>query len=480
MAETKSNTRGFLTTPTGGNYFWIKSDAVADTFSVVVGTPNQYQNDTGTTAFQITNATTLKSKTVIPPENQGNTFNQSQIETSGGSDFLEKSISQGMLAISDQRTDITLASEGGDTELPDVQPETVLSSQTNTDNQTVFTDGAGNPSSPGNEEPGYYGPPTPGTETTPLQIIGGVQVLKYPIDMDTRVQDYLQISVFTYKPANKIPTINEQVDTTRNLRQEKALEIIQIPVPNSVADQNTVEWGGGRMNSTAGQLGNAVTQPLQETDGGLKGGLEALAQTAFKIGESAVTAASNTFIRRRYIANQIAGAISSLTAINVDIDQAITRLGGVVENPNLELLFTGPALRTFSFTVRFTPRSDAEAARVRTIIRVLKQRSAVKKGVKFFEGEEGSNLLLGTPDVFKLQYKNSVGEIKGVNKIKTCALTSLSVDYTGGSGRWSTYEVDSQPVTTVIQMTFSELAPIYDTDYNSTEELPLPADDVGF
>ena len=316
-------------------------------------------------------------------------------------------------------------------------------------------------------------------------MIGGPGALRYPIDMDTNVQDYLQISVFSYKAAKQIPSINTPVDTTRNLRQEEALEVIQIPVPNSVADQNTIEWGGGRMTSTAGELGDAVS-PLFSDDTSLLGGLQGLTGAGVKLAtEATKNAIGNPFIRRRFIANQIASSISGALGINFDINQAITRLGGVVENPNLELLFTGPALRTFSFTVRFTPRSDTEARRVRTIIRVLKQRSAVKKGVKFFPGEGGDNLLLGTPDVFKLQYKNAAGDIKGVNKIKTCALTSLSVDYTGGSGRWSTYEVDSQPVTTIVQMGFSELAPIYDTDYEPDNfvELNQPLlsdDDVGF
>ena len=470
MAETKDTRRGNLKTPEGDKIFWIKKDAVADTFSIIVGTSEEYQNDTGTTAFQVKSVSTLKSKTAIPTENQGSTFNQNLIKQYGGSKFLERSIQQGLLAVGDERTDITASAEGGNTGLPPLQDGTLLNNvfQTSAEIAADFFNSSS-----------ITIPDV--SNLSRKSLIGGPGALRYPIDMDTNVQDYLQISVFSYKAAKQIPTINTPVDTTRNLRQEQALEVIQIPVPNSVADQNTVEWGGGRMTSTAGELGNAVVKPLlQEGTDNLAGGLKALGQTVTGTAEAAINAISNPFIRRRFVANQIAGAISGALGISFDINQAITRLGGVVENPNLELLFTGPALRTFSFTVRFTPRSDTEARRVRTIIRVLKQRSAVKKGVKFFPGEGGDNLLLGTPDVFKLQYKNAAGDIKGVNKIKTCALTSLSVDYTGGSGRWSTYEVDSQPVTTIVQMGFSELAPIYDTDYLPSDQVSFSDDDVGF
>ena len=474
MAETKDTKRGNLKTPEGDKIFWIKKDAVADTFSIIVGTSEEYQNDTGTTAFQVKSVSTLKSKTAIPTENQGSTFNQDLIKQYGGSKFLERSIQQGLLAVGDERTDITASAEGGNTGLPPLQDGTLLNNvfQTSAEIAADFF----NLSS-------ITIPDV--SNLSRKSLIGGPGALRYPIDMDTNVQDYLQISVFSYKAAKQIPTINTTVDTKKNLRQEKALEVIQIPVPNSVADQNTIEWGGGRMTSTAGELGDAIS-PLFSDDTSLLGGLEGLKNVGVKLAAGAITnAIGNPFIRRRFIANQIASSISGALGISFDINQAITRLGGVVENPNLELLFTGPALRTFSFTVRFTPRSDTEARRVRTIIRVLKQRSAVKKGVKFFPGEGGDNLLLGTPDVFKLQYKNAAGDIKGVNKIKTCALTSLSVDYTGGSGRWSTYEVDSQPVTTIVQMGFSELAPIYDTDYTPDNfvELNQPLlsdDDVGF
>ena len=56
-------------------------------------------------------------------------------------------------------------------------------------------------------------------------------------------------------------------------------------------------------------------------------------------------------------------------------------------------------------------------------------------------------------------------DIKGLNKFKTCALNSISVDYTGEVGRFAAYEEDSQPVTTLITLNFTELVPIYDADY---------------
>ena len=52
----------------------------------------------------------------------------------------------------------------------------------------------------------------------------------------------------------------------------------------------------------------------------------------------------------------------------------------------------------------------------------------------------------------------------------------MSVDYTGEAGRFAAYDDDSQPVTSIITLSFSELVPIYDTDY---VEFALEDDNVG-
>ena len=486
MAETKGQKTKLIKTPKGNKFSWTKVDPVADTYSVVVGTEEEYQNDTGTVVYQIKNATTLKSTSIIPTENRGSTFDQTLIDTYGGVTFLNRSGNQAIKNMEFARSQFIGSTSPEDLQnsgLPDLQDGTLLGNALQKASETTASVASG-------LKDAFTPTPVPDTQILSRKSkIGGEGALKYPIDMDTLAQDYLQISIFRYKPAKALPTINTPVDTSKNLRLEQPLEIIQIPVPNSVADQNTVDWGGGKMTSTAGELGQAVVKPLFSGDpaeaNNIVSGFGAIGQAAAGTVNSAATAVLNPFIRRRFFANKVAGAISSALGINFDINQAITRLGGVVENPNLELLFTGPALRTFSFTVRFTPRRVEEAVIVRQIIRVLKERSAVKKGVKFFQGVEGGeNLLLGTPDVFKLQYRKAGVDLKSVNKIKTCALTSLSVDYTGGSGRWSTYDIDSQPVTTVVQMTFSELAPIYDTDYGTNDGTSDKAffsdDDVGF
>ena len=366
---------------------------------------------------------------------------------------------------------------------------------------------------------------SPAPYVNPLRKIGGGGVLQYPIDLDTDLQDYFEIQIFNYRPARSLPGVtstnqgyNKNPDGTytdktktatggeggftggyfsgsnrrgnrQNFRLQDLQSTIQIPIPPSIKDMNAVDFAGGTMSGLAASvfgptvnafLGGAKAKEFQDAAdkqktgalrkfGGailsaLSGGKEVISDTF----TSLLSAVENKEFRRVTSLNAIAQAVAGL-GVQIDVNQAITRVSGAVRNPNLELLFKGPSLRNFSFTIRFTPRDADESKRVRMIIRALKQHSAVKRNPQVFDNTSnmGSNFLLGTPDVFKLRYikARTQRDIKGLNKFKTCALNSISVDYTGEAGRFAAYEEDSQPVTTIISLSFTELTPIYDVDY---------------
>ena len=327
--------------------------------------------------------------------------------------------------------------------------------------------------------------------------------LTYPLDLDTTVQDTLQIEIFQYQAARRLPNIFDATDDddrelggsrflrTESLRsdggrRQKLFSVITIPIPNAVADSNSVGWGGGEFSSIAGSFGGELAKSVFAVtdDEGEKGILEKYQEASNILGGAVAGTISgagdvlgNKYFQRKKILEALAKGAGAL-GITVDVPQVITRMGGVVENPNLELLFTGPSLRTFQFQIRFTPRSFEESKVVRRIIRAFKQHSAVKKRAKLgTAGFDAGNLLLGTPDVFILKYiqAGTKQEIKGLTKMKTCALTNVSVDYTGGVGRWAAYDGDSQPMTSIVTLAFAELAPIYDSDYKN-----LSVDEVGF
>jgi hypothetical protein len=158
-----------------------------------------------------------------------------------------------------------------------------------------------------------------------------------------------------------------------------------------------------------------------------------------------------------------------MTGFSVSPESILARGFGVVPNSNLELLFNAPTLREFTFQYKMSPRSEGEATVINKIIRFFKQGMAAKKqdarsGVAGYGSAGAASYFLGTPNVFQLQYKTSNGNtIKGVNRIKTCALVGFSMNYTA-DGTWAAYD-NGQPVSVIMNMSFKELEPIYDTDY---------------
>jgi len=106
------------------------------------------------------------------------------------------------------------------------------------------------------------------------------------------------------------------------------------------------------------------------------------------------------------------------------------------------------------------PRSKKESEQIKDIIRFFKSEMAAKKGA---ETGAAAGLFIKSPSVFKLQYMSGGKSHPFLNQFKICALTSMSVNYTG-SGTYATYS-DATPVHMIMTLAFQELTPIYNEDY---------------
>ena len=79
-------------------------------------------------------------------------------------------------------------------------------------------------------------------------------------------------------------------------------------------------------------------------------------------------------------------------------------------------------------------------------------------------------LFLKTPNVFKLKYIFKNGrQHPFLNKIKRCALMNMQVDYTP-DGSYMTYD-DGSMTSYNVTMTFGELNPIYQEDFDSSNDM---------
>jgi hypothetical protein len=258
--------------------------------------------------------------------------------------------------------------------------------------------------------------------------------LRYPQDAIEKGQDFIKFTAITYK---------RQGLTGGPAGADKAniLGTILLPIPSQINDNNTANYGASSMNFLQ-QQGLAAASNL--IGGDLGGAADAVKGMVGSL-------AGNPELVKNYFAIQAVNTFGG----NLSLDQVLARSQGTIINPNQELLFSGPGLRQFKFSFKFTPRFQKESDEIKTIIKAFKRNMAPK-------GSGGA--LLNTPNIFQIQYMQGDQEHSFLNKFKLCALTNMSVNYTG-DGVHATY-YDGTPISMQMDLSFSELTPIYNEDYD--------------
>ena len=282
---------------------------------------------------------------------------------------------------------------------------------------------------------------------------------RYPLNKDSKPFDYLQVSALEYRPqqftSEKSKSQRQSglgITEEAEARSMKLIGSVFLPMQPGLQESNSVGWNQDSINAIQAAGANMVGSAVE---GAGKNVTEAAKGFATATGDEAKSLLKNVDSRdvAGYFAGQAVGA------------NVLGRTTGQIVNPNLELLFSGPSLRSFNYTYRFTPREDKEAQEIKKIIKFFKKNMAPKqnKGKVFLE----------SPNVFKLKYFFKNGEEHPfLNKIKKCALQSCTVQYTP-DGSYMTYD-DGSMTSYELGLSFGELNPIYNHD------IELESNDMGF
>ena len=325
------------------------------------------------------------------------------------------------------------------------------------------------------------------------------EIMSYPLDLNPS-QDHFKITKYNYqrRDVNASKPGMTEIKTEKYKKESKSVRSkgygttekkvnvagdsvigsdlmgsILLPMPKAT-DVNGVEWGKSEL-TISGLAAVGLTDKL--TGGGRLAG------------KSAEEAQNDKEIKKQIEANRglnpdgssakqfgsalYAQTISKIAGFafgtDLDVDTYLARSGGRVLNPNAEMLFQGPVIRDFNFSFLMIARSQREGDEIRKIIRFLKLGMAPK-----FR----STTYLKNPDIFTLHYKNGTSDddfLRTVNQFNPggLALTTMAVDY-APNGYWSAYR-DSQPVAVKMDLSFTELRPIYEQD-----QLDTPENSVGY
>ena len=282
---------------------------------------------------------------------------------------------------------------------------------------------------------------------------GTRELLRYPRQsLEAYGYDYIEITAYDYVPSG--------LDTGKKFKQgfkgsnrrfTRRYETIQLPMQPQLSESTAVSWGGDSLNAIQAEGAQMATNAINNLgEGNIGEALSGMANDATGAVNRLLADGGSKAALTAYFAGQAVGA------------NVLGRATGQVINPNLELLFTGPNLRSFSFNFTLTPRDSEEANIVRRMIRAMKRNMTPQRS--------SEALFLKSPRIFQLEYIYGEGNTPHpfMNKFKPCACTGFTVNYTP-DGSYMTYRGQPSMTSYQIAMTFGEIEPIYSDEYEDNE-----------
>ena len=132
--------------------------------------------------------------------------------------------------------------------------------------------------------------------------------------------------------------------------------------------------------------------------------------------------------------------------------QLIDKSLGIAVNPHEEMFFKKPNFRSFGYTFDFYPKNQLEMEDVNKIIMLFKYH---------MHPSISSNIHFKVPSEFEIHYAYFGQENEYLNKISTCVLQDMNVEY-GPADQWSAFKPDKNgkgggaPVHTKVTLDFQE------------------------
>ena len=317
------------------------------------------------------------------------------------------------------------------------------------------------------------------------------RVCRYPLKRIDSSSDYLMIKILEYVPVGlKIKaTVTEKeadennvgkkenvavkvggtdaenlsaLDLSQPTAQErvsnkKIKNLVYLPIPQSIADTTQITWGSDSLDPLSAFGLSFGAEGVQDVGAALN--------KFFSLGTDKISASLKDPTTQTAVVAALAGSAFGALGGNVSASGLISRATGSIFNPNMELLFQGVNLRSFSFTFNMVARSRQEGEEIKKIIRTFKKASVPKKNST---DDAKSGVFISAPDIFQLAYMKGNSPHPFLNKFIPAALVNMNVNYTG-SNTYATYH-DGTPVHITMQLDFQELNPIYFEDYEALEK----------
>ena len=289
--------------------------------------------------------------------------------------------------------------------------------------------------------------------------------LIYPLKLPVTDTDFVYFKHQPYRTNASMPGNfggSVGVGTGEPVEPPNTYNTIRLHMPNSTPSvTNSNEWGARNFEGPIGRISQQIGSALGE-EGGIVDEAGFSGQTpediARGMGKSVSGALSAATMQngRGAIGQIVLNAAGELLPGFNSGNDILAFSQGKIFNPNVELLYQGPKLRSFSMQFNFFARSTLESEMIDNIIKEFKKWSAPDD-----EGE-----FITVPHTWEVSYQmGSFGKHPKMNRFKKAALTSITVQDNTSSDMHTTYE-DGTPSVTSVSLAFSEVDMVFRRDHD--------------
>ena len=291
-----------------------------------------------------------------------------------------------------------------------------------------------------------------------------MSILKYPLDLNEVKTDYVVFTHFPWKANRRIAgglgaggNLVGAFDPGFMSDPPAEGNIIVLYVPQSLPPMTqTSEYQAdsqpGELGSVKRQIGAAAAGVGYANDPG-------------QAARSAADSVSAALTKEGLGTGLSAGRQLAMEAVASELGQSTGNLialgSGKILNPNIEVIYQGPVLRSYNLRFTFAPKDSGEAKAIKDILYEFKFWSAPGGP------QGGTGGMLEIPHVWRVKYKGLFE--KNVNPFRRSVLSDVSIDYNAGLNSHMTFD-DGEPVMIGLTLAFKEVDYITREDHNKARQ----------
>ena len=197
--------------------------------------------------------------------------------------------------------------------------------------------------------------------------------------------------------------------------------LIVVNMPQDINTQFGAQWGGKQFGFISKQIAKAGGDLSQGNIGGTFEALGKLVKGVNDSGDAVKAAAAAAIVTGL---NKIPGVGGNLT-----MNDLVQGSASKILNPNVELMYEGPTLRTLSMNMKLFARTSSEADKIKNIGRAF--RKAAVPSSK-------NNRFIRVPPLVQVRFMKGSEDNPNLPKYRRFAITAVQVNFTP-DGQYTPY-----------------------------------------